>query len=80
MQRKTTQSSKHVQKIIIFFSKKYTLPQRLKLTSHWFGTVCTLVLNKMIRNKSSQNIKVQLYLDITSLKMNFKPNEHYKRR
>ena len=40
----------------------------------------TLVLNKMNWNKSSQNIKVQLYLDITSLKMNFKPNEHYKRR
>ena len=47
-------------KKLLFFSKKYTLPQRLKLTSHWFGTVCTLVLNKMIRNKSSQNIKVQL--------------------
>ena len=64
----------------LYFSKKYNLPQRLELTSHWFGTVCTLVLNKMNWNKSSQNIKVQLYLDITSLKINFKPNEHYKRR
>ena len=65
----------------LYFSKKYNLPQRLKLTSHLFGTVCTLVLNKMNWNKSlAQNFKVQIYLDITSLKMIFKPNEHYKRR
>ena len=68
-------------KKLFFFSKKCNLPQRLKLMSHLFGTVCTLVLNKMNWNKSlAQNFKVQIYLDITSLKMIFKPNEHYKRR